>query len=210
MSLKQQLDDIDLQLELMPKNNRLMIYVSIVLGLIAFAYYFVGLNLQDESNVKENELQALEEKLAKSKLNLYKSKISQNQKKILSLGAAYEKSKYKETDLRVKLERMDYLSSDAKGLADILDRILKKSVHLGVNIDKIILDDEKKEYKAYIEYEGAIRIEGKGCFRSVLNLLRFIESQEALIEIKNIHFDLNEDKTMPSFVIMITGYGIHI
>ena len=126
------------------------------------------------------------------------------------LDSQYEEAMYKETKLKVKLERMDYLSSDAKGLADILDRLLKESVRLGVKIEKILIDNEEKDYKAYIKQKGTIRIEGNATFRSVLKLLRFIESQEALIEVKNIHFGLEQANKTPSFVIMITGYGISI
>ncbi|PHR54927.1 MAG: hypothetical protein COA44_12060 [Arcobacter sp.] len=210
MSLKQQLIDIDLHLELMPKNNRIMVYVSVFFGFIALMYYFIGLDLQKQTGAKESQLLSLEQKIAKSKVNLYKSKIVKNQKKILLLDAQYEQGKYQETDLRVRLEKMDYLSSDAKGLADILDRLLKESVRLGINIQKVILDDTKEDYKAHIKYEGIIRIEGDASFRSVLKLLRFIESQEALIEIKSVHFGLEEESKTPSFVIMITGYGIRI
>jgi len=210
MSLKEQLNDIDLQLELMPKKNRQMVYASVVLAVVAFSYYFFGIDLQEECRVKEEMVIELEDKLAKNKAALYKSKIGKNQEKILLLNKKYEDERYKETALRVKLERMDYLSSDAKGLADILDRLLKHSVGLGVNIDKIIIEEAQKEYKAHIEEKGSINIQGSANFRSVLKLLRFIESQEALIEVKNVHFDLDEAKSKPSFVIMITGYGINL
>lgn len=210
MSLKQQLSDIDLHLDLMPRNNRIMVYVSVFLGFVAFMYYFIGLDLQEEANTKQSNLLKLEKKLAKNKASLYKSKIAQNQKKILLLDTQYQQTKYQETDLRVRLERMDYLSSDAQGLADILDRLLKESVKLGIEIQKVVIDDKKEEYKAHIKYEGVISIEGNASFRSVLKLLRFIESQEALIEIKNIKFGLDEESSSPTFAIMITGYGIRI
>jgi len=210
MSLKEQLNDIDLQLEVMPKKNRQMVYASVVLALVAFSYYFFGLGLQEECRVKETKVVDLEAKLAESKVSLYQSKIAKSQQKVLVLNKAYEDEKHKETALRVKLERMDYLSSDAKGLADILDRLLKRSVTLGVSIDKILIEEEEKPYKAHIEQKGTINIHGQASFRAVLKLLRFIESQEALIEVKNVHFDLEDGKNRPAFVIMITGYGIHL
>ena len=210
MSLKEQLQDIDLQLELMPQKNRLLVYASVALGVVMFVYYVFGLDLQEEFSQKEQTLIALEKKLAENKISLYKNKISKNQKNILVLAEEYELQNYKETDLMVKLERMDYLSSDAKGLADILDRLLKRSVTLGVKIQKISVEDKEEEYKAEIKTKGSIVIEGTSSFRSVLKLLRFIESQEALIEVKNVHFDLDETSTEPTFVITITGYGINV
>lgn len=210
MSLKEQLKDIDLQLELMPSKNRLMVYASVALGVIVFVYYVFGVDLQEQFSQKEQTLLTLEKKLAENKISSYKSKIAKNQKKILVLAEEYELQHYKETDFKVKLEKMDYLSSDAKGLADILDRLLKHSVILGVKIQKIVLEDKEEEYKAHIKTKGSIVIEGTSSFRSVLKLLRFIEAQEALIEVKNIHFNLDESSSDPTFVIVITGYGINV
>jgi len=210
MSFKDYMNDIDLQLEVMPEKNRLMVYSSVILVLVSFGYYFFGLDLQDEFKEKEKTLLSLEKKLADNKISLYEDKISQARKKILFLAKEYEDTQYKQTSLQVKLERMDYLSSDAKGLADILDRMLKESVYLGVNIQKIMVDKSDLEYKAYIKEKGIISIEGTASFRSVLKLLRFIESQEALIEIKNVHFELNDAQSKPAFVIMIIGYGISV
>ncbi len=210
MSLQEQLQDIDLQLELMPPKNRLMVYASVLLGVIIFVYYVFGLDLQEEFSQKEQTYLSLEKKLAENKVSSYKNKIAKNQKNILVLAQEYELQNYKETDLIVKLEKLDYLSSDAKGLADILDRLLKRSVILGVKIQKIAVEDKDEEYKAHIKTKGSIVIEGTSGFASVLKLLRFIESQEALIEVKNVHFNLDDANTEPTFVIIITGYGINV
>lgn len=210
MSLKQQLSDIDLQLELMPAKNRKMLYASIFIGLVMFSYYIFGLDLQTEYETKLETLSSLEAKLADNKVNVYKDKIKKSEEKILFLSEKHQKELYKAQFLRTKLEGMEYLSSDAIGLANILERILKHSVILGIKIDKISLDDSVQEYKAQIQKRGNIFIEGVANFSSVLKLLRFIEDQEALMEIENIHFDLDDKSATPSFRIMITGYGISL
>ena len=87
---------------------------------------------------------------------------------------------------------------------------MKESVVLGINIDKITLDNTLSDYTPQIQKRGTIVIEGKAAFRSVLKLLRFIESQEALIEIVNVNFDLGEKTTSPDFAISIAGYGINL
>ena len=210
MSLQEQLSEIDLQLEVMPENNRKMLYTSIFVGIVVFAYYVVGLDLQAEHERKQNKVAALETKLAESRISLFESKIKSTEKKILFLAEEHQQASYKAQSLRTRLEKMDYLSSDAAGLADILERILKRSVDLGVSIDKITLDDSREAYKAQIEKRGNIIIEGGADFRSVLKLLQFIEAQEALMEISNIHFDLQDKSINPSFEIIITGYGISL
>jgi hypothetical protein len=126
------------------------------------------------------------------------------------LGQKQQDGEYESRALRTKLERMDYLSSNAKGLADILERILKESVVLGINIDKITLDKTQSQYAPQIQKRGDVVIEGKAAFRSVLKLLRFIESQEALIAISNVNFVLGEKTASPDFSITITGYGINL
>jgi len=211
MSLKQQLADLDLQLEVMSEQNRNMLYASVLIGTIIFVYYFFGLALQEEAESKAVTVSRLEKKLADNKIALYENKIVKKREQILTLSREYENEQYKATALRTKLERMDYLSSDAKGLADILERILKQSVLLNINIDKIILDDSVEQYTQQIEKRGNITIEGTAAFKSVLKLLRFVESQEALIEVKNVHFDLQkEDTAEPGFVLKINGYGISL
>ena len=211
MSLKEQIDNIDLQLEVMSEQNRKMLYASVLIGIIVFVYYFFGLGLQEENSSKEETVMKLEKKLAENRVSLLENKIKKDNQQILFLAKEYETQNYKATSLRTKLERMDYLSSDARGLADILERILKKSVSLNINIDKIILDDIRQKYTQQIEKRGAINIEGTASFSSVLKLLRFVESQEALIKIENVHFDLDKkDASHPDFVIKISGYGISL
>ena len=173
-------------------------------------YYFFGVNLQEEFHTKEERLIELESEIADNKLESFKNKIFQNKKNLLKLNKKYEDARFKQTSLKVSLDRMDYLSSDAKGLAEILQRLLKRSVILGVSIEKISLDDNVQEYTAYIKETGSIKIEGRADFLGVIKLIRFIESQEALIEVKNVHFELEEVNKTPSFVIMITGYGVSI
>lgn len=210
MSIEQKLQEIDLQLEVMPEQNRKMLYASIFIGVVAFIYYFFGAALAEEVGVKEEKLLALQKQLAENKISLYEAKIQKEQKRILFLAQEQQTGEYAAKALRMKLERMDYLSSDAKGMADILERILKNSVVLGVNIEKISLDNTQSSYAAQIEKRGAILIEGEAPFHSVLKLLRFIESQEALIEIENVKFDLKKSSSSPDFSITITGYGIRL
>lgn len=210
MSIEQKLEEIDLQLEAMPQQNRMMVYASIVIGLIGFTYYFFGVSIQEDVMLKEEKAMALQTKLAQNKVMQFEAKIRKNQERILVLAQEHQDEEYKSRALRTKLERMDYLSSNAKGLADILERVLKESVVLGINIDKITLDNTLSDYAPQIQKRGTIVIEGKAAFRSVLKLLRFIESQEALIEIVNVNFELGEKTTSPDFSISIAGYGINL
>ena len=211
MNIHDQFADIDLQLEAMSEQNRKMLYASIFIGIILFAYYFFGLSLQEEAESKEAKALKLERKLADNKVALFENKIRLHQQQILQLGKTYETEQYKATSLRTRLERMDYLSSDAKGLADILERILKQSVVLNINVDKISLDNTNERYAEQIDKRGEITIEGSASFKSILKLLRFIEGQEALIEVGNVHFELqNDESSRPSFTVVINGYGIRL
>lgn len=210
MILKEQLEEVDLQLELMPEKNRKMLYISIFLGIVVSVYYLFGLGLQAEFTTKEETIELLEKKLAESKIGLYKNKIKKSEEKILFFKQEHQNAVYKAQSLRTQLERIDYLSSDAKGLADILERILKHSVVLGINIDKITIDDLEETYTQQITKHGHIKIQGVADFRSVLKLLRFIEAQETLTDIENVRFNLEVDKYKPSFFITITGYGVSL
>jgi len=210
VSISQSIKDLDLQLEVMPEQNRKMLYGSVFLAFIGLFYYAFGISLKEEAQSQEIELQAIKQKLSENKMSLYENKISKTKKSILVWAKKFEDAKYQETSLRVRLEEIDFLSSDAKGLADILDRLLKNSVTLDVSIEKIILDDTVKDYKAQIKQRGTIHIEGSADFTSVLKLINFIESQEALLEVQEVHFSLRQKQKLPYFELKIRGYSIEL
>lgn len=210
MNMTESLQDIDNQLEAMPKNNRLALYAFVTVAIIGFIYYAFGITLEEEVAEQENRIMMLENKIIKSNPAISEKKILKEKKHHLVLAQTHQDEQYRLTALRSKLERMGYLSTDAKGMAKILDRVLKESVHLNINISKVIMDKAESGATKQIQKHGTITIEGTASFQSSLKLLRFIEAQEALIEVEHVRFDLDEKKasTLPAFVITIIGYGI--
>ncbi len=184
--------------------------LSVALGIVFGLYYFFGADLAEEVQAKTEKAAQLQSKLENNAISAYERKIEKEQKRILSLAEQYQKGEFKATALKTRLERMDYLSADVKGMADTLERILKESVELGVAIAKLTMDNTLSPYEAQIDKRGSIVIEGEADFRSVLKLLRFIESQEALLAVEHVKFILEQKSAMPAFVITITGYGIKL
>lgn len=184
--------------------------LSVALGIVFGLYYIFGADLAEEALAKSEKAAQLQNKLENNTISAYEAKIEKEQKRILLLAQTHQEGEFKETALRTKLERMDYLSADAKGMADTLERILKESVDLGVAIDKLTMDKTLSPYEAQIDRRGSITIEGEADFRSVLKLLDFIESQEALLAVEHVKFTLEQERSMPAFVITITGYGIKL
>lgn len=183
---------------------------SVALGIVFGLYYFFGADLAEEALAKSEKAAQLQSKLDNNTISAYEAKIEKEQKRILFLAEAHQEGEFKARALRTKLERMDYLSADVKGMADTLERILKQSVDLGVAIEKLTIDNTLSPYEAQIDKRGSIIIEGEADFRSVLKLLRFIESQEALLAVEHVKFTLAQKSSMPAFVITITGYGIKL
>lgn len=212
MSIKQTFNDIDIQLGAMPKNNRAMIYASVAFVILGFSYYVFGISLMEDNEAKNRKITSLQSNISKVQPTLFKELILKENKRRLELAQVYEDEKYKSTALRVKLEGMDYLSADERGLADILDRILKKSVELRINIDNIAINDIHDEVTTQIKKRGSMIIKGTAPFYSVQKLLSFIESQESLLLVDHIYFDLNEEKKnpYPSFEITLIGYEVVI
>ena len=95
MSLKQQLTDLDLQLEVMSEQNRKMLFASILIGTIVFVYYFFGLSLQEEVESKEAAVSKLEKRLAENKISLFENKIRGDKQQILLLAKEYQDEQYK-------------------------------------------------------------------------------------------------------------------
>lgn len=212
MNIEESLHDIDNQLEAMPKNNRMMLYAFVAIAIIGFIYYAFGIALEEEVETKENSIAMLENKIVKSNPAIAERKIANEKQYHLTLAQTHQDEQYKATALRNKLERMGYLSTDAKGMAKILERVLKESVRLNVNISKVTMDKAQNDTQEQIQKRGTIIIKGSASFQSTLKLLRFIESQEALIEINHVRFDLDEKENsgLPAFIITLIGYGISL
>ena len=209
-NLKAKLEEIDSQMEAVPRVKRVMALGSIFFGLIIMGYYFYGIDLEEEFHSKVLELSRLEKKLTENKLDRYKRQINKENEKFLEFKTVYERAGYKNTYLLTQLQGIDYLNSDSRGLADLLERILKYSVKLNVEIERIHIEKNKRDYSAHIKEKGVIKIEGVSDFAALLKLLRFIEEQEALISISNLTFKLDQESSKPLFLIHITAYGIVI
>ncbi len=212
MSFEQQMQNIDAQLGSMPKKNRVMFYALVATALIVFSYVFIGLDLQEEAEVKKDRITVLEESIRKNDLSLYERKITKENERLLLLAQKCDDAQYLSTSLHAKLEAMKYLNTDAQGMADMLDRILKHSVFLGVNIHKVTVDYSESDFMPQIKKRGKIVIDGDASFHSILKLMRFVELQKALIKIGDVSISLNDElkDVYPTFALTITGYGIEL
>jgi len=189
-----------------------MVYASVTMLFLGISYYGFGVSLTEENEQKHAEIESMNSEIQKINPNLYAKLIKKEETKILKIAQATEEEKYKSTALRVKLEGMDYLSADEKGLADILDRILKESVRLNINIEKIKIDKLEGKLTSQIEKRGSMTITGKAKIYPVQKLLRFIEAQEALLQVDYIKFNINEEENIdfPDFKIILVGYEVVI
>ncbi|MCJ7766431.1 MAG: hypothetical protein MUP09_10885 [Thiovulaceae bacterium] len=212
MNIEQQMQDIDAQLGNMPKRKRMMLYVSVAAALIGAGYYFVGLDFQEDAEVKAQRIMVLEESIRKNDLSSYEHKIAKEKERILLLAQKQEQEQYLSTSLHTKLEGMRYLNTDAQGMAAMLERILKHSVVLGVNIHKVTVDYSETDFMPQITRRGKIIIDGDAPFYCILKLMRFVESQKALIKIEDVNMRLTDElkEKDPAFALTITGYGIEL
>lgn len=210
MSLSNYLNDFDTSLEVMSDSNKKMLYVSVFVLVVLIPYYFFGLGLQEDAAEKEKVYLGLQEELSASKVKTFETKVKKLDQQILEDKSTLEQAQYQNRSLQSRLAQIDYLSSDAKGLASMLERVLKESVRLGVSIEKISMDDTPKTYKAQIEQLGMMQIEGQANFRSVVKLMRYIEQQEMLLEIGSVAFSLEEDEKTPHFSLVVNGYGVRL
>lgn len=212
MKIKDTLNEIDVQLEAMSKNNRLIIYAFLVISFVGFGYYILGAFLMDEAVLKEAKISQLKRDILKIKLPVYKKQIEAEKKVNYELSQVYEREKYKSTSLKVKIDDFEHLSADERGLADALDKILKKSVQLRVNIDKVSIDEIHDKVSTQIDKRWSISINGKASFYSIQRLLSFIESQDILLKVEYIKLNLNEEKhsIYPDFKIILAGYEVVI
>ena len=206
--MNEQLEQIENQLEELPLVKRIALYLTIIISFSVASWYLFGeaMNLDIESN--KDSISALEIKFTKNSIGSLAKGIKKSKKESLVLQEELADIRFKDRFIQERLESLGFIIFDEMGIAQILDDILRNSLKNYIDIHNISSQAVDKKDKAHIVEKEHITIIGSGSFKSIMALIQYIDSVNALLRIKNISIKLEEDATI--FELSISHYGVEL
>ncbi len=201
-----QLTALDEQLEAYEPMQRWFIYIVIALSLILMSWMFFTSDMIDELSSLQEETSALETKITQNSPQAYQAKIAHINKALLKGEAQITDLASQKEILTLQMSQSQGLLFDNRQYATILDRLLERSVSLGLKIQSMQSDDTDKDFYGKVKQYKALKITGSGNFRSIAAFLAFIEEQKSLVEVENVVIRSNEEK--PSFEMTVKYMGV--
>lgn len=200
-----QLSNIDEQLLAYEPSKRWMLYGVSVVSILMMGWMFYLSDALDELNILENQNSALIKEISENSPDAYRAKIEKSAIMILSEKQRNITLENEKQTLILHMSVSQGLIFDNRHYAKMLDLLLEHSVKLGLKIELLESEDTNKTFFGKIKQYKKLSISGVGSFSAISNFLTFIESQNALVEIKNIQ--INSDEAKPKFKAVILYMG---
>jgi len=203
-----QLENIDEQLLGYSPKQRWTIYIGSFLGILMMGWSFYLSDTLDEYNSLVEENRQLEQKAAASSPEAYQAKISQTSAAIAKESAKAVALEQEKETLISELGNDQGLIFDNRRYSLMLDRILERSVKLGVEIHLMESEESNKTFFGKIREYKRLTVTGSGRFPSIADFLAFIESQNGLVDIQNVQ--ITSDEKNPRFKAVILFMGVDL
>jgi Tfp pilus assembly protein PilO len=185
--------DTEAQLESFSPFRRLLLIVGTALAVVVLGYFLWIVPMQDEIGIRQEEVARLQRQLANVDLRKITGKLERVKKERLKLQEALERADAAKRYLQSRARALDILWFEQKDFLEMLDRTLKRSVELGLRLDRIETFDEEGQVTPLIEREKRVLIEGAGRFADIVRLVQFIESFNALLKVERFDVFLDEE-----------------
>ena len=207
--MNDKLSELEEQLADMPTKKLYFIYVSIIVLLVYTAWNLFGENMRLEIETKENSIESLQKKLKDNNVKSFESTIIKIDKESLTIKEELNELSLKEKYIASKLESIDFIFFNQKGIVSILDSILKHSITYSVDIDIIKYKSVNTLYLPNVYEREQINIDGSASYKNIVQLLQHIDSLNALLRINAININVDENQTT-NFDLNISQYGVQL
>ena len=207
--MNEQLEQLETQLDNMPLIKRVGVYAFLFIAILYGGWSFFGEEISDKIIAKEDAIALLEQKNKKNNIKSLEQMIKKTKKESLALEDDIVNLHFKEQFVRGRLESLDFIYFNDMGIAMILDGILKNSLKYNIDIKIIQYKDKEIDYAAHIEEREQIEISGDGSFKNIMQLLQYIDSINALLELRGINIDISDDE-ITNFELKISHYGVEL
>ncbi len=201
------LQDTDAQLAAMPPWQRWAVIIGTALLIGVAGWYFWIDDLIGEIDTTQSRIARLERKIANNRIPALKRAIGKIEKENGRLKDRIERYRAMERLLQSRAEKLDIFLFDPARYMEIFEKILKRSVDLGIRIDDAYSQEGSGEISPLIDRWQRLIFEGSGSFPAVTRLSRYIESFKALAKITHYRYWYDEKAKEPRFEITIIFYG---
>lgn len=208
--MNEQLEQLESQLEELPLLHKIALYISILILLSGASWYLYGESMSEEIESKESSIAALQkrEKLQNTLIPSLQKKSQNLKEEILKLKEKSSEVTQKINFVQTKLEELRFVFFDGKETAQILDKILKKSLQQSINIEMIKIVSQDAQSDTFIIAKDSISIIGSGSYADILVLIQYIDSLKSLLKLTKISLSVEEDTTM--FELNILHHGVEL
>ena len=200
------LEDTEAQFEAFSPAKRIIITVGTALMVVMLGWYVWIEPLQQQVDAERMECQQLAQKIASIDLHRIAQKLQEVKNERLKLLESIEEMRAAKRYLQSRAKALDFIWFEQKSFLEMLDRVLKRSVELGLRIDLIESWDESGEVSPMIERKKTVHVEGAGEFAQIVKLVHYIESFNALLKVEHLEIGLDE-KGETLFHLDLLNYG---
>ena len=207
--MNEQLQQLEIQLANFTLVKKIGIYVFIFIAIVYASWNFFGEELNTSILTNKDSIISFEQKLKKNNIKSIEQSHKKTEKNILILKDDIISLRFKEQFIINKLESLDFVYFNDAGIAEILDGILKNSLKYDVDINMIKYESKDVVYAAHVKEREQIVILGEASFKNIMQLIQYIDSINALLQIREIDVDISEED-VTKFKLQISHYGVQL
>lgn len=206
--LETQLETIDEQLLGYTSTQRWLIYIGSAAGIVLMGWmFYLSDALAELSDLKEQN-RVLSEQIEQTSPEAYRARISRTADAIAkesSRAAALEGEKEALLDQMAASEGLVF---NNRTYAQLLQRILERSVRLGLKIEVMDSQESDKTFFGKVKEFKKLTITGTGSYPAVAEFLSYIESQNTLVQVESLRVQAEEEKPRFEAVILFLGVAL--
>ncbi|MFZ5374658.1 MAG: hypothetical protein ACOZBX_03860 [Campylobacterota bacterium] len=202
------LEILDGQLEAYEPFKRRLIYALVGGGILLMSWMFLISDALGELSALSEQTAELEATLERNSPAAYRDKIKHVNVELVRKHDELERLRQNRTALLEQMSDSQGLLFDNRRYAKMLDILLERSLTLGLEIETMESVDTDKVFYGKVKQLKQLTITGSGRFPAVAEFLSFVEAQNTLVQVKNVHIRSGEKD--PRFTAVILYMGIAI
>ena len=174
--------------------------------IVLLGYYLWIEPMEREIETEQGQIARLQRQIAQVRLRQINAMLAKTKKERMVLQERLDRADAAKRYLQSVAHRYDFIWFDQKSFLEMLDRVLKRSVDLGVRLDVVETFDENGSVSPLIEKKKRVVMEGGGAFGDIVRLVHYIESFNALLKVTLLRVEADE-KGGTLFHLELLSYG---
>ncbi len=206
--LETQLDTIDEQLLAYGPAQRWLIYIGSAAGILLMGWMFYLSDALAELSGLEEQNRALVQQIGENSPEVYRSKISQTAEAIAREKSRAAALEHEKQALLAEMSASSGLVFNNRTYAQMLERLLERSVWLGLKIEQMESEETAKPFFGKITQHKKLTVTGTGNYPAIADFLAFVEEQNTLVQIDTVQIRSDEEKPRFEAVILYMGVAL--